>query len=372
MNSFDPKLVNGNAKSHDRLARTIADFVDNDITSPELPGNRDAWLSDLKVRILERAVGHHKLFWSWLADVCSRAAKLAKSPDGRALLLIEELGSERRIQAPNLRVDYIKQLAVQVETIIGSLDTGPRKERLSSLLDYNLGIFARDIGDYDLAIDVQVRSAVKAEAAGDFVGASIARLCEWVERFNQALARPENISPLLYESFQKAAFRVAAICTGGDPSQIIWRNWNAPKHILEAHIWGLYPMNPADEKFWWRLLKEELPIADRGHFEKNYPEIEAIEAGLALLGNRRDEASMLADRVLQTTRDKRPEAQVTALFVKAVIAGDPYLKTIAGGVGHMYQFRSLANVILSSRVMYPGVLRASASYHIDRENVLNQ
>lgn len=348
MAEFNPDLVSGNPDDHDSIAATITRFVDDDTTEPQLPANRDAWLSDYELRLLEKPVGYDAQHWDWYADVCRRAAALVQNPSGRALLVLSHLNGERRVPEPNW--GRVAELAQQAREIIESLEAGARKERLASLLEYHLGIVARYVGDYERGVLQQIAAAEKAEAEGDYVGAAIARLCEAVERFNSALSSGSDTTALL-GPLHEAALRVAATCTGDDPTQVAWRLYSAPVHVLQAHIWDVRRISPHEEKFWMHLLTEQLPIADRNRFDVNEPTIVSIRAGLAFLKNRRVEALRLANEVETTMRDRaRADARMTARFLMAMLAADAHLAVIAEEGDHMHQLRRMAQRILSGEV----------------------
>lgn len=346
---FNPDLVNGVPDSHGQFAIRIASFIDADPTEPDLPGNRDAWRSDFELRLLEKPVGYDARHWDWYADVCSRAASLVQSPSGRVLLLLSVLNGQRRI-LPDADWTLVGELAGQARDIIESLEAGARKERLASLLEYHLGIVARYIGDYERAIVQQIAAAEKAEAEGDYVGASIARLCEAVEHFNAALSNGVDTVQLL-NPLHEAALRVAATCTGVDPTQIAWRLYSAPIHVLQAHIWDARRLQAHMERFWLHLLTEQLPVADRARFDTYQPVIVSVQAGLAFLHNRRVEALRLANDVETTFRSTaRPEARMTARFVMAMLAADEHLKVIEDEGGYMHQLRRMAHRILAGEI----------------------
>lgn len=348
MPEFNPDLVSGVPDDHDRIAATIARFVDADTTEPQLPKNRDAWRSDYELRLLEKPVGSDARHWDWYADVCRRAAELAQNASGRALLFLSQLNGERRVPEPNWGL--VAELARQEREIINSLEAGARKQRLASLLEYHLGIVARYVGDYERAIAQQVAAAEKAEAEGDYVGAAIARLCEQVERFSAALSSGTDTTGLL-GALNEAALCVAATCTGNDPTQIPWRLYSAPVHVLQAHIWDVQRISPDKEKFWMHLLTEQLPAVDRSRFDVNEPTIVSIRAGLAFLKNRRVEALRLANEVETTMRDRaRADARMTARFVMAILAADAHLTVIMEEGDYMHQLRRMARRILSGEV----------------------
>lgn len=348
MVEFNHNLVTGIPDDHVEIAVIISRFVETDVTEPQLPDGRNAWLSDYELRLLEKPVGYDARHWDWYADVCRRAATLVQNPNGRALLILARLNGERRVPDPNW--ELVAELAQQTREIIDSLQTGARKERLASLLEYNLGIVARYVGDYERAILQQVTTAEKAETGNDYVGVAIARLCEAVERFNASLSNGSDTTALI-NPLHEAGFRVAATCTGNDNTQVSWRLYSAPVHVLQAHIWSVRQISPHDEKFWLHLLTEQLPIADRNRFDINQPTIVSIRAGLAFLKNKRIEALRLANEVETTMHDQaRADARMTARLIMAMLAADAHLKVIVEEGNYMYQLRRMAQRILSGEV----------------------
>lgn len=345
---FNPNLVNGVPANHEELARIIAQFVNADTTEPRLPENRDAWLSDYELRLLEKPVGYDAKHWEWYADVCKCAANLIENPSGRALLLLAWLNGERRILNPNW--DWVKTIAKRAEELISSLDMGARKERLSSLLNYHRGIVARYIGDYERASEEQEKAIAKAAEAGDVVGVLISKLCRSVEDFNRALSDGDETTTEL-QILSRNAHRVVRTCTGNDPTQMSWRLSNAPVHVLQAHIWGLHSISSLEEAFWMNLLTVELPLADKNRFEEILPMITAIKSGLAYLKNNRIESLRLANEVETTMRNEaRLEARMTARFIMALLAADEHLRVITEDGGYMHQLRRMARRILSGEV----------------------
>lgn len=348
MPEFSPALVSGNPDDHEGIAATIARFVDTDTTKPELPKDRDAWRSDYELRLLERPVGYDAKHWDWYADVCARATVLVENPSGQALLVLSQLNGERRVLEPNW--GRVAELAEQAREIIGSLGAGARKERLASLLEYHLGIVARYVGDYERGVLQQIAAAEKAEAAGDYAGAAIARLCEAVERFNTALSSGSDTSGL-FGPLHEAALYVTSTCTGNDSTQVAWRLYSAPVHVLQAHIWSVQPISPAKEKFWLHLLTEQLPAVDRIRFDTNEPTVVSIKAGLAFLKNQRVEALRFANEVETTMRERaRADARMTARFIMAMLAADAHLAVIAAEGDYMHQLRRMARRILTGEV----------------------
>lgn len=360
MAEFSPNFVTGIADDHEKIAVIISRFVETDVTEPQLPDGRDAWRSDYELRLLEKPVGYDARHWDWYADVCRRAAALVQNSSSRALLTLAHLNGERRVPDPNWKL--VAELAQQIKEIVDSLQTGARKERLASLLDYNLGIVARYMGDYERAILQQITAAEKAEAEGDYVGAAIARLCEAVERFNSALSDGSDTTALV-NPLHEAGLRVAATCTGNDNTQVSWRLYSAPVHVLQAHIWDVRRISPHDEKFWLHLLTEQLPTADRKRFDINQPTIISIQAGLAFLKNKRIEALRLANEVETTMRDRaRADARMTARLVMAMLAADAHLAVIVEEGDYMHQLRRMAQRVLS------GEIRQWCSAHAQHTN----
>ncbi len=345
---FNAELVNGSQADHERLAEEIAAFVEQDTTQPELPNNRDAWLSDLEIRNLERAAGHHKGNWAWLASICGLAAEFISGVEGKVLRLLEEFGGERRLADPD--VQLLEGLRARIAAPLATCEEGPRKEVLDILFDSHVGVYARDvIGDYELAMGQQVKAALRAGRSGNIVSAAIAELCACVEHVNLAISSCENTEPF-FRPLHLAAYKVAAICVGNDPTEIIWRCYNAPQHVFQAHIWALRKMAVTDEQFWRNLLFTVLPKADSGHYVKNFPTIESLEAGLLLLNNHREEAARIARKVAVMGADRaRPIARMTARFILAVLAGDEHLRVISSEKGEMHQLRRLAEAVLQSR-----------------------
>lgn len=347
MAEFNAELVDGTPENHQRLALQITEFVDFDYTDPRLPDDRDAWLSDLAIRTLERDAGHHKGNWAWLADVCRRAAAIITSPSGKALLLLEQFGGGRRTIPPD--ESMLEELRKRAETLIGALPEGSRKDRLMDLFNFQVSVYARDVvGDYLLAMELQVKIEERAVAKGDLVAAAIASLCAAWERLNHAISKFERTSELLVP-LHLAAYRVTSVCSGDDPTQRIWRCYNAPQHVLLGNVWTLSEIPTVDESFFRRLMFDVLPVVDQGHYLKNLPTIWSIEAGLLLLHNQREEARRIASRVVAMGDEARLIARTTASLILAILAGDEYLRYIAEAKGETLQLSRLATAILMSR-----------------------
>jgi len=331
---FNPGLATGKHTDHQALARQIAAFVDADTTEPE-QSNRDAWKSDHALRELEKPVGYDAGQWDRYTDICSRAASLVKNPSGKTLLLLAQFNGERRAEDPN--VALIKQLIGKSKTLIDLLESGPRKDRLWSLRDYHIGIWCRHIGDYLLAAQQQDESASRARALGDMPGASIAHLCAAVERFNHALAAGV-VSDEIFIELDAAAKQVVSTCTDNDTTQIRWRLYNAPAHVLLAHIWTDKPLAQNESSFWMNLLTEHPNTTE------NYkPLVTAIQAGLAYLANQRSEAYRLASEVVSADK----QTLMTAHLILARLAADTHLRIIDEFGGEMHQLRRFARRILA-------------------------
>lgn len=349
---FNPELVSGNYADHIALAHMIADYVDNDISKPEFPQHRDAWFSDLALRNLEGAAGQKQLHWTELEDVYRMAlAEIRGDPSGYALVLLSRVYAERCkdkvVGGDSTNWVYVKDLIEDADAQIAALEVTNRKKRLESLADFHHGIIARYIGDYARAILEHVKAAEKCEAAGDFVGASIARLSEAVERMHQAISDGTDVAPL-HEPLEKAALRVVACCTGDDNTQKTWKYCRAPMHVLQAAIWDLRALPLSTERFWIHLFIDELQRVDPGTYETYLPIIVSVKAGLALLRGQRVEAYRFANEVETTLLDRaRPEARTTARLVLAVLAMNEHLEVIVEEGEYMHQVRNLAGRILA-------------------------
>lgn len=347
---FNPELVSGIHADHGALAHMIADYVDNDMSQPEFPAHRDAWLSDLALRNLEGAVGQTGSRWVALENIYRQALDLVKSRSGYALVLLSRLYAERCkdkvVDGVPTNWELVREFIEDADERIAALDNDNRKKRLESLSDFHHGIIARYIGDYNRAIQEQVKVAEKCEAMGDYVGASIARLLEAVERMHQAISDGTDAAPL-HEPLQKAALQVVEYCTEGNNTQNTWKYCRAPMHVLQAAIWDLRKLPLSDEEYWMHLITDEFSRVDPGQYETYQPVIVSINAGLALLRGHRVEAYRFANEVETTMRDRaRPEAWTTARFVLAVLAADEHLQMILDGGGYMHHLRGLAARVL--------------------------
>ena len=345
---FDAHMATGEANDHETLAGVIATFVEADTTVPELPNNRDAWRSDFELRLLEKEIGINKKQWDYFADIMARACAKVSESSGKVLLLIAQLNGARRLPSPDW--DGVKSLVEQAQEAIRTLPSGERTRRLDGLLEYHLGIIARYIGDYKTAILQQIAAKDKAEAAGDYVGAAIAHLCEHVEKFNAAVSEGRVDTSLLLGQLNGAAMQVCATCIGEEQTQARWRLFNAPMHVLEGCVWEAHRLSPATEKFWLHLLTEELPAKDQVLYEVSVPWITAIQAGLAALKGDRKTALRLANDALTTrSGQRRPESFATAHLVLAWLAADEHLQAIVDEGEHMHQLRAKARRILDGK-----------------------
>ncbi len=359
MAEFDAALVNGTDEGHQKSAEQIAMFVDADQSEPT-PQNRDNWRSDFELRELEKPVAYDAVprHWDWYADVTRQASQIAQSPSGKALLMLSQLNGERRVQAalPDHQQNWevTKQIADDSRKLIDSLPSGARKDRLDSLLEYHLGLVGRFIGDYDAEIKAQDNARKKASAAGDFVGHAIADFSMYVglcsKNYGEGTLTEEILAAL-----RKSADRLVGVCTGHDPTQIAWRCYSAPVHVLQFHIWDVRKLRPDDEKFWLHILTEELPQRDKPKFDANQTVVKSIQAGLEFIHNRRVSALRLANEVETTLRqraidEQRPDARMTARLVMAWLASDQHLQVIADEGGRMHQMRSMARRVLDGKV----------------------
>ena len=347
MAEFDHTLADGTEENHAALAVSIAQFVDADTSEPQPPDDWDGWLSDVELRKFEKPIfDAHE--WYRYADICRRAADMVDNPSGKALLVLSCLNGSRRGQDQDW--ELVRALDGEAGDIIQTLNHDMRQQRLLTLLHYHRSIYASYLGNYELAVAEQIETAEKAEAVGDYAGAAIARLREALDRYNGALSKGADTLHLI-QPLHQAAFKVAATCTGGDVTQRTWRLYNAPIHVCQVHIWAVWKISPADEKYWLHLLIEVLPNVDPEKYQANLPTIVSIQAGLAFLKNQRVEALRLANEVETTLRSQaRPEARTTARFVMAMLAADAHLNVIEQEGAYMHQLRAVARRILGGEV----------------------
>lgn len=348
---FNPDWVNDNTHHRIRLARIIAASIDEDQSQPEPIKLVDGWLGDLALRNLEGVVGQTGLRWAALEDVYRQALELVKSRSGYALVLLSRLYAERCKDKVKGGVptnwELVRELIGDADQRIAALDNDNRKKRLESLSNFHHGVIARFIGDYARAIFEHVKAAEKCEAMGDFVGASIERFSEAVDRMHEAISNGTDVAHL-HAPLEKAALQVVACCTGDDNTQKTWRYCRAPMHVLQAAIWDLRKLPLSDEEYWVHLITDEFERVDPAQYETYQPIIVSIKAGLALLRGHRVEAYRLANEVETTLLDRaRPEARVTARLVLVVLAMDEHLEVIVNEGEYMHQWRNHARRILA-------------------------
>lgn len=180
-------------------------------------------LTDLEQTVIVR----DRNFEGYL-ELCSEAWHLVKDPVLGAAFDLGRLNGLRRI--PTASVEKIQDEASRLEATLSALDPdSPRANFLRASFGYNMGIFSRDIGQFEAAIQYQ-RLALKAYLKlDDIIRAAISRFLVAVERFNLALAKGENIEQRLAELDE------AYLSEKSTLEPVSWWWINLPAHILLAH-----------------------------------------------------------------------------------------------------------------------------------------
>lgn len=331
------------------IALIIAQMGEMDGTSPT-PQNRDAWKLDFELRTrLERPLGHELHQWEQVLDICQRANKTiqhtGKSITARALIVLNALNAARRL--PNPSTSLVEGFIGETRTLLSHIERGTRRDRLESLLVYHLGIWARTIGDYQLSVEHQIRSAEIARKADDAVGEAIAQLCEQVGRLSLALV---DDAPFDLAALHQSASRVVTVCLmREDQHQRFWGWGNAPIHVFLAHIWTKDHLLLGQQQYWWGLL-HNLEVYDKAGYQSIEFTITAVVAGLALMNKEYERAIEIGNTVIDASGIDDDQALMTAYWVVAQAhfamgsdtKGKQYLRAIIGRAHTMQQLRSVA------------------------------
>lgn len=250
-------------EQREALAVEIARFMDDDTTEPT-DGDRNKWLSDVRLRALESKVVQGEAKFGEFANLCWHAGLKTYKPHAHALLGLGYLNGERR--KLDDRDDQLIGVLIRGFVMeIAALPDGPRKDRLEGLLDYHCGIYARVVGDYRLAASLQHKSAEKAEQSGDMGGFAISSFCEAVELVSAALVdgntriirwRLENL---------KAAGRFlqdVADEASRDPTMARWLGLNLPVHLIFAYFWANEWMDPLYTGALLQMLEQYVAVPE--------------------------------------------------------------------------------------------------------------
>ena len=270
---FDATQVNGKPEDYEKLARTIAEFMDSDMSMPLKENIREGWESDILFREqLEAKLvqgGNGKADLINLADVCKRARNYLNDPASRALLLLAgEFNALRRLVPPDIPV--LEELLKQAEEEVDGLPQNTRKDRLISLLDYNVAIYLRDVKvDYELSRAAQKRAALKAKVGGDKVNAAIANFCFALDSLSLALQKGKSRN---YQNlFNQLLSRGKEICetfTDETSTERTWKYLNVPAHVITSIFWANLKVGPETLSYFTGLLEkvaEVDPLIGKSH-----------------------------------------------------------------------------------------------------------
>lgn len=266
---FDAGLVSGDPDDHERLAKELAEFMLADTSAPETGGDRESWASDrlfreqLEADVVQR--GDRKDDLVNLADICKRARameNLSASPASRVLLLIAGIFNPlRRLIPPDIPMlrNMIRQATKEVE----ALPKSTRKLRLNSLLEYNLGIYFRDVDVvYEFSKAAQEKSAIMAKRSGDEIGEAIARFCMAYDSVSLALQKGEKKRyPYLIRHLREKGKSLCETFTDRTSTERTWKHLNVPVHVITSIFWANMKCKPETLRYFLDLL-EQLPKVD--------------------------------------------------------------------------------------------------------------
>ncbi len=298
----------------EKLAQEYVNQLETDDTQP-VP-DRDAWIGEKHLRDLESVALSNRLFGEF-AKFSEKAGTLATEPTIKILFDENRINGLRRLPEGEREDDTIGELFKETNKSIESLEDSPRKNRLLSLWSYHAGIYARVIGDFQLAAESQARSAELAEQAGDMKSAVISRFCEVFERVNHALVSDlGKISEELEQERKVGKFFYETLSKEKDPTSVRWNLLSGPNHLLLTHFWANAPYDGKSDvgRF------DELKSFDPEMAEKFKGSISIAQAVQFWNEGKTNEARLTAQNYIQTGEATSPEFLATAHLLLGRIA----------------------------------------------------
>ncbi len=323
---FDPRLVDGSALHHEELAEEIVEFMAADRSMPDEDNVREGWISDKKIQVelenpLVQSGEKTNEDLANLADVFRRAREndsLKNSPSSRTLFLIDAFNVLRRVDPPD-----IENLEIMIELAMSEIEELPddtRKMRLDSLLEYNMGIYFRDVDvNYGLSYKAQERSAKKSRRVGDSVGEAIARFCMAYDRVNQAL-RDGNEEKYRYylKRLRLKARRIIDTFTDKTPPERNWKYYSVPVHTINSYFWSGMKPTPSTIRFYVGFLEELERVNPESFNLERHQEV--IKSCIAVEYYFEGDIEAALELTTELVHAKESQAKVTAQLLAARMA----------------------------------------------------
>ncbi|MEK7644503.1 MAG: hypothetical protein AAB390_04345 [Patescibacteria group bacterium] len=166
------------------------------------------------------------------AAIFGMAAELSASIERRATFRLEQVNGLRR--QPGLwDIKAVTRLLEQTQDMILGLPDGTRRDRLNELECYHAGLVYREAGDYEKAIEAQVKSA---SFAHDMARRAISHFCATVEYCHHGLVTGD--STIMADALchlMMSSERLEGFHDNPDLTVRQWLEANGPAHRLYAH-----------------------------------------------------------------------------------------------------------------------------------------
>ncbi|MSU56449.1 MAG: hypothetical protein EXS51_04070 [Candidatus Taylorbacteria bacterium] len=210
-----------------------------DTTAPDPKNLRVGWRTDqLLIGDIDTLMCYERNDPGAYAEIGRQVlAQVHDLPEIAALSRLAIFRGKRLLPVSDPRKRNLLEMVGELETFIGTLPAGTRKDRCSGLFHYHRGVFFNDYGCFAEAAKAQHQAADVAKKAGDVPGAAISSfvavvyelkdaLCLGVaERIETGFAELQHQYPLLITAVNGTAFEVS------------WGQGNAHLHLLEASVW---------------------------------------------------------------------------------------------------------------------------------------
>jgi hypothetical protein len=222
-----------------QIVKTLADLVVStalvDQTQPDAKGR--GWRTDELLREIDAFVVGKLNRSDLYADIGRLVlSQVEHLPEIAIMARLAIFRGERLMPLTEDRQQRLIKWVGDLQNAIDYLPIGPRQKRCESLLNYHAGVFYDACGRFDLASQLQWKSAGEALSMGDSAGGCIAKFLSSFYGLKDALLKNDSVRELLLEDLGMT-FDELRVQLRNSPLYVQWAKCNCPLHMMQACVW---------------------------------------------------------------------------------------------------------------------------------------